>query len=256
MPNGDVYNKGSDAEGFKPINGNQIPSAEGDTKGQTASSPLSVLADVALSKDKKTGKTKNGYGKSEGGDGSAVNGTECDLDQTTSDEENGEHFSTLRELLIRPAPKTTSKTSEQTAPPVKRPRMETLEDVISCVIERGVDREASTESPVSNPSSVLTDIAVVSSKDASKTNGIETEEVKVKDMELTHFKRVKTAFSAVRTRGMLPPRIMLLSESERLYPGVPHSWLCNGKLLQLRDPNNPGNYKIFQVFLFKFKLNF
>jgi len=247
VPNGDVDNKGNgtDAEGSKPVNGNQTPSAAGDAKsgGQSASSPLSVLVEVALSKDKKTGKTKNGYGKAEGVDGTATaNGADGDLDQTTSDEENGEHFSTLRELLIRPAPKTVTKTPDQAAPPVKRPRMETLEDVISCVIERGVDREASAGSPISNPPPVSADSVPVPVIENVNTNG-ETEEVK--EVELLHFKR--HVFKTPRTRGMLPVRIMIMADSERAYPGVPHSWLCNGRLLQLHDPSNPGNSQLFQV---------
>ena len=120
--------------------------------------------------------------------------------------------------------------------------METLEDVISCVIERGVDREASTGSPVSNPPSVSADSVPVPLKESVNTNG-ETEEVK--EIELLHFKR--HVFKTPRTRGMLPVRIMILADSERAYPGVPHSWLCNGRLLQLHDPSNPGNSKLFQV---------
>ncbi|XP_071828267.1 uncharacterized protein [Apostichopus japonicus] len=37
-----------------------------------------------------------------------------------------------------------------------------------------------------------------------------------------------------------------LTESSFLYPDVPHSWLCDGKLLRLHEPSNKGNFKIFQ----------
>ena len=240
---------------MKPVNGNPAQPA-GDSKNggsQTGPSSLNVLADVALSKEKKSGKSKNGYdaGKGEAADGATVNGSDGESDLPSDEEEGGEHFSTLRELLIRPAPKTSSgKNTEQNAVPVaKRQRMETLEDVISCVIERGVDREANPEAssattgttlPVasSNPSSVA---ATVPGKE---TNG---EPDKVVDVELVHFKRRGDAFKTVLQRGMLPPRFMVLAESSKAYPDIPHSWLCKGKLLRLHDPINPNNYKLFQV---------
>ena len=37
-----------------------------------------------------------------------------------------------------------------------------------------------------------------------------------------------------------------LTETSVLYPDVPHSWLCDGKLLRLHDPRHKGNIKIFQ----------
>lgn len=37
-----------------------------------------------------------------------------------------------------------------------------------------------------------------------------------------------------------------LTESSFLFPDVPHSWLCDGKLLRLHEPGNKGNFKIFQ----------
>jgi len=40
---------------------------------------------------------------------------------------------------------------------------------------------------------------------------------------------------------------MTLAESSRENPTVPHSWLCNGKLLVLEDPKNPNNINLFQV---------
>jgi lysine-specific demethylase 3 len=127
--------------------------------------------------------------------------------------------------------------------------METLEDVISCVIERGVDREPSPEAsasvnaaPGSSPNASTAAVAAAPGKDS---NG-EPEEVAV-DVELVHFKRRGDAFKTVLSRGMLPPRIMVLSESLKAYPEIPHSWLCTGKLLRLHDPGNPNNYKLFQV---------
>lgn len=207
-------------------------------------------------------------------DGTVQNGSDDgDNEPSPSDEdEGGEHFSTLRELLIRPAPKSSSsstKSSDQNSAPVaKRQKMETLEDVISCVIERAVDREASPDhsapasgnnpppsasaSP-SNPSAASASAPNVKQAStgngnggSTKTNGdVEPTEIV---MELKHFsKRRNDAFKTVLTREALPPRIMVLCESEKSYPDIPHSWLCSGKLLRLHDPTNANNYKLFQV---------
>jgi lysine-specific demethylase 3 len=257
MSNGDADGKGGvDSESVKPVNGNPAQSDSKNGGNQTGSSLLNVLADVALTKEKKPGKSKNGYGgaavKGEAVDGAATAiGSDGESDLPSDEEEGGEHFSTLRELLIRPAPKTSSgKNSEQnTGPVAKRQRMETLEDVISCVIERGVDREPSPEASASvnaaagsSPNASTAAVAAAPGKDS---NG-EPEEVAV-DVELVHFKRRGDAFKTVLSRGMLPPRIMVLSESLKAYPDIPHSWLCTGKLLRLHDPGNPNNYKLFQV---------
>jgi hypothetical protein len=258
MSNGDADSKGGvDSESVKPVNGNPAQPDSKNGSNQTGSSLLNVLADVALTKEKKPGKSKNGYGgavKGEAVDGAATAiGSDGESDLPSDEEEGGEHFSTLRELLIRPAPKTSSgKNSEQNAAPVaKRQRMETLEDVISCVIERGVDREPSPEasasvtaSGVAGPSS-NSSTAATTTAPGKDSNG-EPEEVAV-DVELVHFKRRGDAFKTVLSRGMLPPRIMVLSESLKAYPDIPHSWLCTGKLLRLHDPTNPNNYKLFQV---------
>ena len=42
------------------------------------------------------------------------------------------------------------------------------------------------------------------------------------------------------------------SESKEMYSAAPHSWLCNGNLLQLHNPEIPENKKIFQVFPLKY----
>ncbi|XP_023161823.1 lysine-specific demethylase 3A-A [Drosophila hydei] len=47
-------------------------------------------------------------------------------------------------------------------------------------------------------------------------------------------------------RRFLPPRAMTLAHSTQLAPGVPHEWLCDGKLLRLTDPMHPDNRVLFQ----------
>lgn len=166
-------------------------------------SPLSWLADVALSNEDKKGD-----------------------DSSDSDGEKEGSFSTLRELLIRPSHK--SNGSRATSPnttnnsnnngmtkPVKKSRMDTLDEVISSVIEDTVQKD--------------------------------NDMMDVKQMELKHFVRRYNWQS--KGRDTLPIRIMTLTESKILYPDTPHSWLCDGKLLRLLDPNHKGNYRIFQVSL-------
>lgn len=47
-------------------------------------------------------------------------------------------------------------------------------------------------------------------------------------------------------RRYLPIRIMTQAESTIQYPDVPHTWLCEGKLLRLLDPHNAQNFRPFQ----------
>ena len=77
------------------------------------------------------------------------------------------------------------------------------------------------------------------------TSNAESEKVgQVKLMQ--HFIRRNQGYARV-SQSQLPPRNMVLVDSEKLYPGVPHSWLCHGTLLRLIDPSHSGNYRLFQV---------
>ena len=40
--------------------------------------------------------------------------------------------------------------------------------------------------------------------------------------------------------------MMSFTMSSKMYPNVPHEWLCHGKLLMLTEANNPNNLKMFQ----------
>ncbi|XP_041368314.1 lysine-specific demethylase 3B-like isoform X2 [Gigantopelta aegis] len=44
----------------------------------------------------------------------------------------------------------------------------------------------------------------------------------------------------------LPIMVHNLTETSVMYPDVPHSWLCDGRLLRLHDSRHKGNLKIFQ----------
>lgn len=121
-------------------------------------------------------------------------------DSSSSDSEEG-NFSTLRELLIRPAPD-----AAETQPKKKQKKNEVaiLADVISSVVPETKDE----------------DVKPPNSTDVVKRYGKMSSE---------------------------PIRYMTHLESKMLYPDVPHAWLCDGRLLHLTDPTNPGNYRPFQV---------
>lgn len=170
------------------------PLANGALKDEKLTSSLSWLADIPCD-DKKN--------------------------EDSSSESDEGNFSTLRELLIRPSHKPNG--SRATSPvqsnlskakKLASAKMDTLDEVISSVIEDSVPK---------------------------------TENTDVVKSELKHF--IRRYNWQVKGRGQLPIRIMTLTESKTLYPDTPHSWLCDGKLLRLMDPMNAGNYKIFQVSL-------
>ncbi|EEC07701.1 jumonji domain-containing protein, putative, partial [Ixodes scapularis] len=67
---------------------------------------------------------------------------------------------------------------------------------------------------------------------------------KEEEQQLLHFCRRFPNSQA--GRDALPVRVCTLAESSLLYPKVPHSWLCNGKLLVLHEPRNKNNLLVFQ----------
>lgn len=138
-----------------------------------------------------------------------------------SDEDKDGTYSTLRELLIRPAAKSNGSRAQSpnTSPTPckvnKKSHIDRLDEAITSVIEFSTTKE---DSPLVE---------------------------KVVVPQLKHFIR-RYNWSKKSWRDPLPTRIMTLTESEIIYPDVPHTWLCKGKLLRLLDPNHSGNYRIFQ----------
>ncbi|EEB18344.1 JmjC domain-containing histone demethylation protein 2B, putative [Pediculus humanus corporis] len=143
-----------------------------------------------------------------------------------SDSDKEENYSTLRELLIRPSHKpngggTGSPPPQSPQSDKKKQKNENIDELISSAIEKSMaemneERDSMLASPEKGP-------------------------------ELKHFVRLNIHKWTERGDSMtLPRRVMTLAESKQLYPGVPHSWLCDGKLLRLNDPSCPNNYKIFQ----------
>uniref|UniRef100_T1IIC8 [histone H3]-dimethyl-L-lysine(9) demethylase n=1 Tax=Strigamia maritima TaxID=126957 RepID=T1IIC8_STRMM len=170
------------------VNGN-------NKREEEASSSLRWLADVALNSSSKIGE-----------------GTfELKSNDKTAADASEEHFSTLRELLIRPSGKNSTK-SAQPPPIIQRKELNTLDDVINCMIEQSVNKQ-----------------------DEGATR---------EDKRLRHYMR---RYPQPRSGwDPLPVRIFTLSESRLLFPNVPHSWLCEGRLLRLHDPIHKNNLNLFQ----------
>ncbi|CAK1555403.1 unnamed protein product [Leptosia nina] len=166
-------------EETSPVNGSPVKSEN----GKTGSSVVSWLTDIPIKSDVKSDKS----------------------DSSSSDSEESGNYSTLRELLIRPAPE-----GGETQPKKKQKKNkgDLLDDVISSVIDEKKDDE--------------------------------------NDVKPFALSNVVKRYERGRGREELPVRIMTLTESKVLYPDVPHSWLCDGKLLHLTDPMHAGNYKPFQ----------
>lgn len=130
-----------------------------------------------------------------------------EFNDSSSSSEDEESHSTLRELLIGP---NTSGSKENSSSAIKKHSRKSskldFENIMASTLEN---------------------------KDAKKEN--ETDAVK---------KFVVNEDGHMQT--YVPPRVMTLAKSRFEYPGVPHSWLCDGRLLRLTEPNHAGNLKLFQ----------
>ncbi|CAG9772614.1 unnamed protein product [Ceutorhynchus assimilis] len=140
--------------------------------------------------------------------------------EESSGSEEEDNFSTLRELLIRPSHKANG--SSRAASPVSK----------------GDKKKTKSENNDNDP--------LLFGQDNSPTRSPIKQEKDEQDLkkELKHFVRRYNWLN--RGRQQAPIRIMTLTESKILYPNVPHSWLCDGKLLRLSDPVCKDNNKIFQ----------
>ena len=62
--------------------------------------------------------------------------------------------------------------------------------------------------------------------------------------ELRYRHVYQTSFRS--SREPIPVRIMTSTMTSKMYPNVPHEWMCHGKLLMLTDPSHENNIKMFQ----------
>lgn len=63
-----------------------------------------------------------------------------------------------------------------------------------------------------------------------------------------HFRdALSYRYSVRRKREPVPVRKMTHALSSSFHPGVPHFWLCDGRLLVLEDPTSKDNVGLFRV---------
>ncbi|XP_061186493.1 lysine-specific demethylase 3A-like isoform X2 [Saccostrea echinata] len=182
-----------------------------------SSSPLNLLADVA-SMDSETSRdrSESPFGKNIDKFGKSYNPitepvSPCGGGNNASDGDNEKKnpasCSTLRELLTKTAGKVKSDNNNKKSKP--KSSSSTLDDIIQSVVEKQLPRDENSQ-PV----------------------------------RLMHY-IPRMGHSSMLTRDT-PILVHNLTETSVLYPDVPHSWLCDGRLLRLHDPKHKGNFKIFQ----------
>ncbi|KAF4531469.1 hypothetical protein B566_EDAN004240, partial [Ephemera danica] len=185
------------------------PAGDKKNGGKEEESPLSWLADVALSKNKPAAAAATPTATQE-----AENS-----ESESSDSEAG-NFSTLRELLIRPSQKAGNNSS-------------------------GV--RSGSASPSSTSAVPVTSTTTASPGSSPRKEGEEDEteeERKSKCVsELKYFQRRRKCRFMPKP---LPKRTMTKAVSALNFPNTPHQWQCDGKLLVLQDPGCPENYPMFQ----------
>lgn len=190
-----------------------------------SASPLDFLADIATSQDGK---------RSFDGKRLDANSRSVDKACSVDVDAKGEPCSTLRDLLTKTAGKLVKPTANEGnilsvfLPKVdnnsrkkSRTMTSTFEDIIATVVEQNI-----------------------------AAPGKERGSIKVPRLSTTSGCEVATANANAMVRADKKGRNLsnrnTLVESSVTYPDVPHSWLCDGRLLRLHDPSHAGNLRIFQ----------
>ena len=186
-----------------------------------SASALSLLADVASMDSEKTReRSESPYPnkKKEGKNGKSYNPITEPVSPGSSEKKMSANCSTLRELLTKTAGKNAGKTkNNETNKKKSKNTNSALNDIIQNVVEKQIPKESDSQSQV-----------------------VDAEQ---QPMKLLHYTpRLGASHALVRETPIL---IHNLTETSVLYPDVPHSWLCNGRLLRLHDPRHKGNLNIF-----------
>ncbi|XP_022288330.2 uncharacterized protein LOC111100582 isoform X4 [Crassostrea virginica] len=205
------------AEDHKMFKGKK-DSINGNIKyNPNSSSPLNLLADVA-SMDSETSRdrSESPFGKNIDKFGKSYNpitepvspcGGGNNTGEGEGDKKNPASCSTLRELLTKTAGKVKSDNNNKKSK--TKSSSSTLDDIIQSVVEKQLPRDENSQ-----------------------------------PIRLMHY-IPRMGHSSMLTRDT-PILVHNLTETSVLYPDVPHSWLCDGRLLRLHDPKHKGNFRIFQ----------
>ncbi|KAL4231689.1 Lysine-specific demethylase 3B [Mactra antiquata] len=184
-----------------------------------SSSPLSLLADVASMDSEKTRERSESpllTKKKDGKNGKSYNPITEPVSPGSSEKKMPPSCSTLRELLTKTAGSKVKNNNESNKK--KSKNTSSLCDIIQKVVEKQAPKDSDR----------------VVAEAADKDN---------EPMKLLHYKpRFGTGHNLVRETPII---VHNLTETSVLYPDVPHSWLCDGRLLRLHEPRHRGNLKIF-----------
>lgn len=186
-----------------------------------SSSPLSLLADVAsMDSEKARDRSESPLlsKKKEGKNGKSYNPITEPVSPGSSEKKMPPSCSTLRELLTKTAGSKVKNNSESKK---KSRNTSSLSDIIQKVVEKQIPNEID--------------------KLDSVTTCFKSEHEP--EMKLLHYTpRSGVIHKMVRENPII---VHNLTETSVLYPDVPHSWLCDGRLLRLHDPRHKGNLQIF-----------
>ena len=202
-----------------------VGNENGDNQTDPDTNFQNMSNDVALSENVKSADFNMFYGADKGEVAGFANGSASELDSY-----NNEEGSKTLQDIVKDHHQILGKNTKNKTVPIKNLRqMETIEDIVSCVLQH--------KKTFSNtyPTDEITGKETIREPD------------EVVDIESVKFTTRRDAFRSESQRGMYPHRFMVLVESSKIYPDIPHSWLCNGKVLWLKNSTNPENYKLFHV---------
>eukprot|EP00057_Strongylocentrotus_purpuratus_P019513 XP_011673987.1 PREDICTED: probable JmjC domain-containing histone demethylation protein 2C isoform X1 [Strongylocentrotus purpuratus] len=189
-----------------------------------SASPLDFLADIATSQDGK----RNFEGKRP----DTLNSKSADKACSVDVDAKGEPCSTLRDLLTKTAGKLVKPSpndgnlltpflpkADGISKKTSRTMTSTFEDIIATVVEQNIS-------------------APGKDRNAAKTPRLSTSSVSDTTTSPCNIRLEKKVKNLANRNTLV--------ESSVMYPDVPHSWLCDGRLLRLHDPSHAGNLRIFQ----------
>lgn len=152
-----------------------------------------------------------------------------DDDNSSEGSSDDENQSTLRDLLIGPASK-----SSVNSPAEQQKDDKTMSDSDKST---SIDVKPAIKTPKKSHLKLFDEMMADTLQTATKRK---IDQQNTEDAEIDDFS------NQPRRNRYHPTRVMTMALSQELYPNVKHTWLCDGRLLRLLDPSDPNNLKIFQ----------
>ncbi|XP_074599516.1 lysine demethylase 3 isoform X2 [Brevipalpus obovatus] len=261
-----------------------LPPSENNTltgfSSESGASPLSWLADVALSSRKitpdelskdgnsntastsVTGKTNLSTGKDSASGGKSEKNTDVNSSEknATESDDKESNFSTLRELLIKPNSAKNDKDDENNDD-IKQ-QSKTLSDMdddtnshdglsidVDDAGDEEEDEEMEKEKETSNESPPSTIKKAISSSNSSISSVATKNSSSAKGTTKNSQKEVSPSpqrFNPARHSTNLESRVCKLDGTRELYPKISHSWESSGRLCVFHEPASKNNLDLFQ----------